>query len=370
VERAKRSVLSEFAVPAAAVGVGLVLGAVLMLLTGASPLRGYGALLQGSFGSPVNVSETIVYITPLIFTGLSMAVAFRCGLFNIGAEGQFIVGMVAAAVAGCSIRGLPWILHMPISVLAGAAAGALWASVPGFLKARFGVHEVVNTIMMNYIALYLSHYLVNGPIKDPAVTSPYSREVLASARLIRFMGEGGAFRVNMGTLIAIGAAFLVYYILWKTTVGYEIRAVGHNPDAARYAGISVAKNIITAMAISGALAGLAGSVQVLGIQYRFLDLFAFEGYGFDGIAVSLVGKNHPFGILASASLFGVLARGAQTMQGMARVPKETVGIIQAAVIFFVAAEGLIEGWLPGRRLLGSILPRKEGKSDGARSRNA
>ncbi|MEA4884618.1 MAG: ABC transporter permease [Clostridia bacterium] len=361
-----KSIWSGLLVPVVAVIVGLLVGVVLMLATGANPMKAYGALLNGSFGSLVNLSETIVYINPLIFTGLSIAVAFRCGLFNIGAEGQLIVGMVAAAVVGYRFAGLPRIIHLPLTLLSGALAGAIWASVPGFLKAKLGVHEVVNSIMMNYIALYLSHYLVTGPIKDRSLAAPYSPEIADTAKLSRFFGGfHSTYRVNTGIIVAIAAVFLVYYLLYKTTLGYEIRAVGLNQDAAKYAGISASKAMLMSMLVAGSLAGLAGAMQVCGIQYKFLDLFAFEGFGLDGIAVALVGKNNPIGILASASLFGMLHRGSQMMQGMAHVPKETVGIVQAVVIFLVAAEGLVEGWIPGRRILTSITSRT-GKREGVR----
>lgn len=350
----------ELLVPVIAVLVGLAIGAVFMLFTGANPLDAYGALLSGCFGSPVNLSETIVYVTPLICTGLSIAVAFRAGLFNIGAEGQMIVGMLASAIVGYTLTGLPRIIHLPLTILSGMVAGGLWAAVPGYLKAKFGVHEVVNSIMMNYIALYFSHYLVNGPIKDPNLASPYSPEIADAAKLWRFVGgHGSEFRVNSGIIIAVVAAILIYRLLYKTTKGYEIRAVGLNPEAARYAGIDVSAAMARSMLIAGSMAGLAGAIQVCGIQYKFLDLFAFEGFGFDGIAVALLAKGNPYGILAAASLFGVLNRGSQMMQLLATVPKETAGIIQASVVFLVAAEGIVEGWLPIRRMVKLDVAGKE-----------
>ena len=342
----KKTIWSELLVPIVAILAGLVTGAIFMAFTGANPLTAYEALLRGCFGTPVNISETIVYTTPLIFTGLSIAVAYRAGLLNIGAEGQIIVGMLAAAIVGVRGAGLPRIIHLPLTVLAGAAAGAVWAAVPGYLKAKLGVHEVVNSIMMNYIALFLSHYLVNGPIKDPNVAAPYSAEIADSSKLLRFFGDfHSEFRVNTGILVAIGAAVLIFYILYKTTTGYEIRAVGANPDAARYAGMNVPGAMVISMLLAGAMSGLAGAVQVCGIQYKFLDLFVFEGFGFDGIAVALVGKGNPFGVIGAAALFGTLSRGSQMMQGMAHVPKEVAGIVQAAIILLVAAEGLVRGWL-------------------------
>ncbi|HNZ09224.1 MAG TPA: ABC transporter permease [Bacillota bacterium] len=353
-ERKKdNSAIKELIVPVTAVFIGLVLGGILMTLTGVNAIEGYKALIMGCFGRLEYVSETIVYTTPLIFTGLAIALGFRCGLFNIGCEGQYIVGLIGAAVVGAMDLGLPTFIHLPLTMLSGMACGAIWASVPGLLKAKFGIHEVVNSIMMNYIALYLSHYLVNGPIKDPGITSPYSREILDTAKLWRFFGQNSPIRVNSGIIIAIAAALFVYYLLFKTTIGYQIRAVGFNPEAARYGGISVPTNIVAAMFISGALAGLAGAVQIMGIQFKFLDIFAFQGYGLDGIAVALVGKSHPLGVLPSALLFGILQRGSQTMQMLAGVPKETIGIMQGVIIIIVAAEGIIKGWLPIRKILGT-----------------
>lgn len=346
-------VLKELIVPVTAVVLGIILGGILMQLTGVNAFEGYKALLMGCFGRLEYVSETIVYTVPLIFTGLAVAIGFRCGLFNIGVEGQYIMGLIGAAIIGALDLGLPKIIHLPLTMLTGMVFGAVWASVPGLLKARFGIHEVVNSIMMNYIALYLSHYLVNGPIKDPKITSPYSREILSTAKLWRFFGEGSPIRVNMGIFVAVAAAVVVYYLLFKTTIGYQIRAVGYNPEAARYGGINVPTNMVAAMFISGALAGLAGAVQIMGIQFKFLDLFAFQGYGFDGIAIALVGKSHPLGVLPAALLFGILQRGSQTMQMLAGVPKETIGIMQGVIILIVAAEGIVKGWLPIRKILGT-----------------
>ncbi|HHY15274.1 MAG TPA: ABC transporter permease [Firmicutes bacterium] len=346
---------SGVAVPLVAILLGLLIGAVLMIVTGTNPITGYAALLRGSFGSGVDFSETIMYVNPLIFTGLSIAVAYSAGLFNIGAEGQIIVGMLASAFIGFKFAGLPRLIHLPLTLGAGMLAGALWASVPGYLKAKFGVHEVVNSIMMNYVALHLSHYLVTGPMTDTRTALPYSPEIAPTAKLWRFFaGISSQYRVNTGILIAIAAAAIVYWLLYKTTTGYEIRAVGFNPDASGYAGMNTARAMGTAMLVSGALAGLAGAVQVMAVQHKFLDIFVFEGFGFDGIAVALVAKNNPFGILGSAFLFGVLHRGSQTMQAMAGVPKETIGIVQAIIIFAVAAEGLIKGWIPGLEKIKSL----------------
>lgn len=328
-----------------AVFCGLLVGAIFVLWVGKNPLLAYSALWRASFGSRRDFGEALVSMTPLIFTGLSVAVAFRTGLFNIGAEGQLIVGQMAAAVVGYAVTGVPSVLHVLLALLAGAAAGAIWGGIPGFLKAKLGAHEVINTIMMNYIALYFTHYLVIGPLKGHDYL-PVTKTIANSAKLWRFLPPT---RANTGIFVALVAAAIVYYILWRTTVGYECRAVGLNPDAARYSGINVSHATTISMLLSGALAGLGGAVLVLGVQHKFYDLFGFTGYGFDGIAVALIGNNHPLGIVGGAILFGVLSRGSQLMQSIAGVPKEVVGIVQAAIIIFVAADEIIRRLLRWRK---------------------
>lgn len=328
-----------------AVVLALLVGAVVIIWSGRNPLLAYYALWDASFGSWRGFGEALVSITPLIFTGLSVAFAFRTGLFNIGAEGQFILGQMGAAVAGYALTGLPAAIHVPLALVIGALTGAIWAGIPGFLKARLGAHEVINTIMMNYIALYFTHYLVVGPLKGHSYL-PVTKQVSDSAKLWRFIPPT---RANIGFFVALLMALVVYYILWRTTLGYECRAVGFNAEAAEYAGINVSRNLVISMMISGALAGMGGAVQVLGVQHRFYDLFGFTGYGFDGIAVALLGNNHPLGVIAGASLFGILARGSQNMQSMAQVPKEVIGIVQAAVVLFIAADYLMRKLVYFRR---------------------
>jgi len=351
--RISREQAVELSIPVVAVLLALLLGALLILFIGRSPLEAYSALLQGAFGSKRDIAETLINVTPLIFTGLSVAFSFKCGLFNIGAEGQFIMGQIVAAWIGFQLTGLPTVIHMPLAFLVGALAGGLWAALPGYLKAKLGVHEVINTIMMNYIALYFSHYLVMSALKEPGPI-PQTPPVEAAARLWRILP---GTRLHFGLILALGAVWLVYYLLFKTTLGYEIRAVGINPHAARYGGINVSRDIIIAMSISGALSGAAGAVQALGVQFRFLDLFGFVGYGFDGIAVALLGRNHPFGVLIAATLFGTLARGAITMQSIAKIPKQIIGIIQATIVIIVAADEVL------RRLLKSGSPGTQALAD-------
>lgn len=319
----------------------LSIGVMLILWSGRDPFKAYGALLVGSIGSLQGISETLVNMTPLVLTGLSVAFAFRCNLFNIGAEGQFIVGQMGAAWAGYAFAGLPRMIHLPLTLLVGVLAGALWAAVPGYLKARRGIHEVINTIMMNYIALLLTHNLVNGVLKAPGFL-PVTPEIAPGAQLFRLLGWlSPTYRLNTGLFIALGAAAVVYWLLWKTTTGYEIRAVGLNVEAARYGGVNTGRSIVMAMVIAGALAGMAGAVHVMGIQRKFVDIFVFTGYGLDGIAVALIGNNHPIGVVFGSLIFGALSTGANRMQLMAGVPKQIILIVQAVIVFFVAAEELI-----------------------------
>lgn len=322
----------------------------------------YLALLQGSFGNPIEVfqgvgtairtgdaeplkdaldpiSESLTTAAPYIFAGLAVALGFRCGLFNIGAEGQIFVGALASAYVGYSLIGLPVYIHLPLALLAGAAAGAVWAGIPGLLKAWRGAHEVINTIMMNYIAFRVADYLLTGPMMRPGYT-PVSPMIEESAKLTRLFPP---LRFHIGFFLALIVAALVYWFLWKTTLGFEIRTVGANPRAARYAGISVTRNTVLAMALSGALAGLAGTNEVLGVNYYMAQAFS-SGYGFDSIALALLGRSHPLGVVLASLLWGFLRSGAIKMQSLASIPIDIVFVIQALVIAFVAAPEMIR-WL-------------------------
>ncbi len=389
---ARRSslLLQTLLTPLLAVLTGLIIGAIVILVTDAEvtaayrnffgdPLTAlkaawravasaYGALFTGSFGSPKEIvegfqayfstgndklllksiypfTESLVTATPYIFAGLSVALGFRCGLFNIGAEGQFFIGALSSAFVGYSLTGLPAFIHLPLALLGGAVGGALWGAVPGYLKAKFGAHEVVNTIMMNWIAFRLSDWLLNGPMKASGYR-PVTPTIQASAELPRFFAD--PLRFNWGFVLALAMAWLVYWFLFKTTLGFEIRSVGANPDAAKYAGMNIVRNFVLVMVLAGGLAGLAGSAQVLGVDHWVGQGFS-AGYGFDAIALALLGKSHPLGVVLAALLFGFLRSGATEMQSVAGIPIDIISIIQGLVIIFVAAPAIIR-WIYRIRL--------------------
>lgn len=335
-------------VPVIAVLFGLAVGAVIILCIGKNPLAAYAAVYRSVFSSLTHFSETLAYVTPLIFTGLAVAFAFRCGLFNIGAEGQAIVGMFVSGYIGFTWPHLPPALLMTLALLGGTAAGAIWSGIPGLLKARLGVHEVINTIMMNHVAFFLVNWLVSDPFKAPnyqaTVPVPESIRLARLSDILPIQPATG----HTGILIALAAAALCWFILWRTTAGFEVRATGLNPRAAEYAGINIARNLLLAMLISGAFAGLGGAVQTLGVRYRVWEMAAFPNFGFNGIAVALIGRNHPAGVILGALLFGALMSSDAAIQIQAGVPREVVAVIQAAVIFFVAADQIVR-WLMARR---------------------
>lgn len=307
-----------------------------MQLAGYNAITAYQALFQGSLFQAFDLGETIRTTTPLILAGLSVAIAFRTGLFNIGVEGQMIIAQLSALIVGIKLN-LPPGLHAIVAVLVGGIAGALWAFLPGFLKAVRGVHEVIICIMMNFIALYLSNVLIRNWLTESGADSTPKISPNASLR-VDFLSEMfDHSRIHLGIVIALLMAFVMYYLLWRTKLGYELRAVGYNPYAAEYAGMNVKRNIIVSMLISGFFAGLAGAGEVLGTHGYIAIQSAFTGIGFDGIAVALLGANTPIGVIFSALLFGVLTYGSQNMEHMAQVPPELIRVVVAAIIFFVAA---------------------------------
>ncbi|MFO7742406.1 MAG: BMP family ABC transporter substrate-binding protein [Anaerolineae bacterium] len=330
-----------------------------------SIVRAYSALFVGAFGSPAEIVEGLrIYIgtgeptqlvrairpltesfriaTPFIFAALAVALGFRCGLFNIGAEGQYFIGGLATVYVGYAVKGLPWIIHLPLAIAAGFLGGAIWAGIVGFLKAETGAHEVITTIMLNYVAYRLADYMlqVGGPMAAPGFR-PVSPEIEPSAYLPQFFPKNPSIGLNAGIFLALAAAVLVYWLLFKTTIGFEIRTVGASPRAARTAGMSVTKNFILAMALSGGLAGMAAVHDILGVIHFMPNAF-FSGYGFDAIALALLGRSHPIGVVLASLLFGFLEAGAQRMQAPpAVVPIDIISIVQALIIIFIAAPEVI-----------------------------
>jgi len=339
--------LRELLFPLIAVLSAFAVGALVVLFIGDSPAETYRLLLGSAFSWPDGIGYTLFFATPLIFTGLAVAVALRGGLLNIGAEGQLYVAAFATAWVGIKLAGLPGVVLVPLCCLAAIGAGAVWGAIPGLLKARFGSHEVINTIMLNFIAVALVGYLTQYHYRipgDPIMESAPIGDAAHIARLGRFIpGLPERIPVNVAFLLALLACWLVYVLLWKTKWGYEIRATGQNPAAAEYGGVSVRKEIVLTMAISGALAGMVGINEVLGYRHRYYDGFS-DNYGFTGIAVALLGRNHPLGVIAAALLFAVLQRGGVPVDAFTHlVSKDIVLILQALVILFVAAEAMFRG---------------------------
>ncbi|WPK11894.1 ABC transporter permease [Lysinibacillus louembei] len=339
-------------VPIISVILGLIVGAIVMVVTGYDPIKGYTALWNGIFGDIYTIGETIRQITPYILAGLAVAFAFRTGLFNIGVEGQLIMGWAAATYVGFAIEGLPKLIHLPLALIAAAAAGAFWAFIAGYLKARFSIHEVIVTIMLNYTALHIANALIkswsgrertDNIAQTASLSSPWLEELTQYSRL------------HWGIVIAIVMVFIMWFILERTTLGFELKSVGFNKNAAEYAGMSVKKNIILAMTISGVFAGLAGAMEALGTFGYMAIRSGFTGIGFDGIAVALLGANTPLGVVFGATLFGALKFGATNMPNAANIPLEIVSIIIALIIFFVASGYVI------RLALEKFGKKKEGK---------
>ncbi len=338
-------------VPVVAVALALLVGAVLIAALGANPITAYGAMLDGAFGNQAALLRTLTRATPLLLIAIGICIAFRGGVINIGAEGQVFVGAVAATAIALSIgSSLPPLALVIVTLTVGALAGGFWGAIPGFLKARFDVNEILSTVMMNEIATQLIIFLLSGPMLDPAQIKAGTR-IAQTAQL----PEGSWLprlappsQINAGIFIGIVASFLIYILLWRTPLGYRIRAVGINPDAAKYAGISAPKYLTLAFILSGALAGLAGAVEVTGVTHRMVEGFAV-GYGFSGIVVGLFGRLHPIGAIPSAFLFGALLVGAEKMQRTVQVPSATVIALEGlVVIFVVSSELLIRRWTTQR----------------------
>lgn len=343
--------------PALAVITALIIGAVIIALTDIDTLTVWGddpgeafrltlsgigdayrALFVGSLGSWRAITETLFAATPLILAGLAVAIGFQAGLFNIGVNGQMLIGGMAGLWVGFSID-VPAIIHIPLAVLAAMVGGAVWAGIAGLLKARTGAHEVITTIMLNFVAIFLVDYLLKSSIfQQPGRNDPISQPAGSSAQFPRLLGD---YRLHIGFLLALAAVWVAWWLMYRTTIGFEFRAVGFSPSGARYGGMNVAWIYVAVMAVCGALAGIAGANQVLGLEpYRGISNFA-GSVGFDAIALALLGRSHPIGVLFAGLLFGALRAGGREMQGAAGIPIDLVLVLQALIIVMIAAPALV-----------------------------
>lgn len=344
----------DFSLPLLATLAALAIGAVMLILIGANPTQAYPALVEGAFGSTNALADTIVKATPLLLVGLGICIAFRGGVINVGGEGQLIVGAILATLVGLSLPTTPaWIL-IPLAMLAGFAGGAIWGGIAGFLKAYFNVSEILTTIMMNAIAVQLMNYLLRGPLIDPEQFNAASK-IPQTARLERVFDLPRLVptRLHLGAGLAVMLAFVVYIFLWKTTVGYRIRAVGQSAAASRYAGIKVRRHIVLALLLSGAFAGLAGAVQVYGVHHRMFTDGSAAGFtasaGFNGIVAALFGRLHPIGTIPASFIFGALLVGANRMQRVVQVPTAFVTALNGLVVIFVVSSAYFSRRLARRR---------------------
>jgi len=331
-----KNILWGVGAPIAALLVAFLVSGIILLIAGFNPLHAFSTLLEGAFGDLRVITEVLLQATPLIIIGAGLTVAFRASIWNIGAEGQFYAGGVASAVVGIYLGDLPAIILVPLVIVVGIIGGAFWGMMAGWFKVRFGASEIVTTIMLNYIAIIGTGYLVTGPLIEEAGKFPQTAQISEAARLYRFLPPT---RLHIGFIIALLVAIGIWVFLFKTSAGYAIRVVGHNPETAKYAGINVSHNVLLAMGISGGAAGLAGAIQVMGLTFRLYQQFS-PGYGFTSIAVALLANNNPIGVIFSGILFGALRSGSEVMQIRAGIPSVMVFAIQGLVILSVVTFGV------------------------------
>lgn len=322
----------------------LLVGGLIVWLSGKDPIFAYSELIKAALGNDRAIANSFLAATPLIFTGLATLVAFRAGIFNIGVEGSLYVGAFAAAWVGFTFVDMPGILIIPLAFIFAGFVGGLWGMVPGYLKARFQVDEVVTTIMLNYVAISFTDYLVNGPFLVSGMSNAMSAEVAPQAQLARIIPRS---QLNISIFIALGTFVVVLFMMRRMTKGYEINVLGTNPLFARWSGLPVRRLIVQVMFISGFIGGLAGAGQALGVHYRFIAGFS-RGLGFDGIVVALLGRNSPVGTVLAALFFGILRNGGSTMELFTRIPRDLIDILQAIIIFFIAID-ISFNWFQKRR---------------------
>ncbi|HZQ08471.1 MAG TPA: ABC transporter permease [Anaerolineae bacterium] len=350
-------------VPLLAGVLALLIGAVILLALGANPLDAYAAMLNGAFGSPNAIADTLVKATPLLFVGIGMCIAFRGDMINIGGEGQFVIGALSATAVALTFPNFPSLFLIPLALVFGFIGGGFWGGIAGVLKARWRVNEVLSTVMLNAIAVQIMNYLLQGPMLDPteldkSIRVPQTERLSLAADLPRWIPT----RLHLGFAIAVGIAILVYVLLWRTTIGYRIRAVGLNALASRYAGINVSRYQILAITLSGALAGLGGAVEVLGVNHRLFTDGSATGFtgsaGFNGIVAALFGGLHPLGTIPASVLFGALLVGANQLQRTVQVPSAFVTTLDGLVVIFVVASQIWSKRQTARRARAQVAPEE------------
>jgi len=355
--KSRLNALVDALLPVIATIAALIVGAILLLVLKVNPIVAYRALLEGAFGSTNAFAETLVKATPLLLVGLGICIAYRGNVINIGGEGQMIVGALLSTWVGLTLTGLPGWLVIIIGMMAGMIAGSIWGGIPGILKAYFNVNEILSTVMMNAIAVQLMNYFLTGPLMDPsqqevASQIPQTARLDEALRLPRLVPT----RLHLGAAIAVVLAILVYILLWRTNLGYRIRAVGHNPHASKYAGIKVKRYIVVALLLSGAFAGLAGAFQVYGVNYRMITDGSTTGFtgsaGFNGIVAALFGQLHPIITIPASILFGGLLVGANTMQRVVQVPSALILALNGLVVVFVVSSEIWRKKRQRRRMIG------------------
>ncbi|WP_414755468.1 ABC transporter permease [Anabaena sp. CCY 9910] len=324
--------------PLIAIASALIVGAILILLAGANPITAYTALFQESLSTYFGFGNTLTKMTPLLFTSLGVLIALKAGQFNIGGEGQIYLGALGSTLVGLYVQGLPPILHIPLALVAGFGFGAIWGWIPGYLKAVRGVNEVITTLLLNYIAVNLVSYLVQNPLKAPGAPSPYSPLIAKSAQLLIILPQSLA---HVGILLALLTAGLLWILLERSPLGYQISAVGFNPTAAHYARISVKNTTILVMSLAGGLAGLAGASEVMGLKYRLFEQVS-PGYGFDAIAIAFLSRGSISGVVLTSLFFAALRSGANVVQRSAGVPVTVVYAIQGFTVLFIAISLAVE----------------------------
>jgi len=340
--RSRLSTLFDALLPVIATFAALAVGTVMLVLLRVNPLEAYAALWEGAFGSPNALAETLVKATPLLLVGLGICISFRGSVINIGGEGQMIIGAIAATWIGLTFTDWPGWVVIVMAMVTGFLGGAIWGGIPGFFKAYFNVSEILSTVMMNAIAVQLMNFLLRGPMIDPAQMEMASK-IPQTARLLDIfrLPRWSPTRLHLGFLIALVLAVLVYILLWRMVLGYRIRAVGQNPHASRYAGINVKKRIVTALLLSGAFAGLAGAIQVYGVNYRMITDGSASGFtgsaGFNGIVAALFGQLHPLGTIPASVFFGALLVGANKMQRVVQIPSALITALNGLVVVFVVS---------------------------------